>query len=361
MTPEEASILSSVGHGSIQIFASIVNKTIWLTIYAFLVIKASILLLSKPRRHSRVSQFITSSILVMFTIACIMWAIDCANFIMKAKIMLIEADPNVALDSQLQRASAFIFRLAVIESALYGYLSILGDAIIILRLIVLWGHNRHRWVLVIPCALLLGSLVSNLTLTYCVAKLGTEIALGTFEKPAFCRNVQTTTYRMAAGTTVIATILIGVLTWNYRHSFKVRTRKDERGVRRKRSPAENVLVLLIESGILYCLFFVIQVIGTIPSIQAWIATQSGVSFAINMFSWCTSVFVGIYPTAVVVLAHSRYAILDSAASANSDCCFTDAAPQAMMTTWTMSSQGSTHIDLDSSSGRRDDCELQSMK
>jgi len=33
-----------------------------------------------------------------------------------------------------------------------------------------------------------------------------------------------------------------------------------------------------------------------------------------MFAWASSVLVGIYPTAIIVLSHSKYAVIDAAAA-----------------------------------------------
>lgn len=152
-------------------------------------------------------------------------------------------------------------------------------------------------------------------LTYCVAAVGSEIVVGTFQKPAFCRNVQTATYAMALATTATATILIGFTTWNFRRAIRpllsgnVVTAGGTR--HRQRSPVENVLLLLLESGILYFLFFVwpflpsqslvdsrmicfiqaIQVVGVVPRVHDWVLTQPGVSFAFTMYSYCSSVIV----------------------------------------------------------------------
>lgn len=97
-------------------------------------------------------------------------------------------------------------------------------------------------------------------LTYCVAVVGSEIVLGTFQKPAFCRNVQTATYAMACATTAVATILIGLTTSNYRKSIKPTLRNtmvlSSGSKRQRRGQVESILLLLVESGVLYFLFFV---------------------------------------------------------------------------------------------------------
>lgn len=50
-------------------------------------------------------------------------------------------------------------------------------------------------------------------LTYCAARLGSDIVLGTYQDPAFCRNIQTASYSTALATTGVATALIGYKTW----------------------------------------------------------------------------------------------------------------------------------------------------
>ncbi|KAJ7600528.1 hypothetical protein C8J56DRAFT_1019670 [Mycena floridula] len=318
MTPDDAAVIQRVGHDVVVGFVSVLNETIWLTIYTILVIKAATLLLNKKRRYFKVSVITLCAILTMYSIAIVLWSLDFTNFIVEARIMLIEAEPNVDLAERLAAADAFVLRLAATIDALYGYLSVIGDAIIIYRIFMLWGHSNHRWVLIAPCALLVGSFVATLLLTYCVGHLGSAIVLGAFETPQFCRNVQTATYSMAAATTLIATVLIGILTWNYRRSLRpLKAGDDDEGPvvhKRRRSQAENILFLLVESGLLYFLFFAIQVTGTIPPVQNWLRSHSGLTFAENMFLWCSSVIVGIYPTAIVVLSHSKYSVLDTAAA-----------------------------------------------
>jgi len=362
MTPEDAVVIRGVGQDVIVNFVSVVNETIWLTAYTVLVLKAASLLLNRKRRYFRVSIITLCAILTMYTIAIILWSLDVTNFIAEARIMLSEAEPNVDLSGRLALADAFVLRFAATIDALYGYMSVIGDAIIIYRIFMLWGQSKHRWVLIAPCALLVGSFVATLLLTYCVSRLGATIVLGAFDKPQFCRNVQTATYSMAAATTLIATVLIGILTWNYRRSIRPLTEPSNVNdgpviIQRRRSQVESVLFLLVESGLLYFLFFAIQVIGTIPTVQNWLRDHSRLSFAENMFLWCSSVIVGIYPTAIVVLSHSRYAVIDKAASTEQTTFrFAAATHEPSMTGFTTASSAvhrQTQIAFDTSTGTED--------
>ncbi|KAJ6588716.1 hypothetical protein B0H19DRAFT_216713 [Mycena capillaripes] len=316
MTPDEIKTLRAIGHDVVRGFVAITNETVWLTVYAVLVLKASYVLLGKDKRRQRSSLLTFLAILTMFLIAVVLWALDLANFIMEAKLTLI-VDPDLPLSTRLANARSFMFPLIAAIDALYAYMSLLGDAIILWRVWNLKGYYRP-WVFVFPLALLLGSLISTLMLTYCVAEVGSDIVIGVFEKPAFCRNVQLVTYSTAFATTTVATILIGMTVWNYRKSIGPMLRDSflESGSKPRRSQAETILLLLLESGLLYFLFFAIQLIAAIPRVHSWISARTDLSFALLMYSYCSSVIVGIYPTAVIALAHSR-GVLDQAAAAAS--------------------------------------------
>ncbi|KAF8138072.1 hypothetical protein K438DRAFT_1996396 [Mycena galopus ATCC 62051] len=307
MTPDEIDMLQSIGLDLIRSFIAITNETILLTIYGVLVFKATLVLI---KRSSLVTLI---AILVMFAISIVLWALDLADFIGEVKFSFL-SNPELPISNRFANAGLFIFPNIAAIDALYSYMALIGDSIIIWRVWNLKSYYRP-WVIFFPISLLFGSLVATLMLTYCVAALGSDILVGTFQKPAFCRNVQTATYAMALATTATATILIGITTWNFRMAIKPLLSGNEVkiGGTRRRSPVENVLLLLVESGIVYFLFFAIQVVGVIPRVHNWVLTKPGVSFAYTMFSYCSSVIVGIYPTVIVILAHLQTSVLDDAA------------------------------------------------
>ncbi|KAJ6524524.1 hypothetical protein B0H19DRAFT_1276482 [Mycena capillaripes] len=316
MTPDEIKTLRSIGLSLVEDFAAISNETILLTVYGVLVLKAIFVLLGKGGRK-RSTMLTLLAILVLFALSIVLWALDMTDFIMEVKLSLID-DPDLPIGARFDNASASIFPKIAAIDGLYSYMSLIGDGIIIWRV---WNLRSYywSWVILIPVALLFGSLVATLMLTYCVAALGSEIVTGTFQKPVFCRNVQTATYATVCATTATATILIAHTTWSFRKTIKpmlgghIGALTSAGTTRRRRSPVENVLLLLVESGVLYFLFFAVQVVSDVPRVHDWAQTQPGVSFALTMYCYCSSVIVGLYPTAVVVLAHLQNSVLDDAA------------------------------------------------
>ncbi|KAF5379131.1 hypothetical protein D9615_005857 [Tricholomella constricta] len=243
---------------------------------------------------------------VMFIMAVILWILDIVNFITEATRTLIH-NPDTPLDVKLADAHHTIFGRLVVTDLFYSYMCLLGDSVIIWRVYAFYGHGKQRWILALPWAMLGGSFISSMLLTYCGARLGAEIVNGSFQKPLFCKGVQTASYSMGFATTTVATVLIAIKTWEYRRTIKPMVNStNANGVSR----VEKVMTLLVESGVLYLLFFLVQVIGNIPGVEA----KNASSFAFLVYSYSTSVIVGLYPTIIVVLAHSQHAVLDTAAA-----------------------------------------------
>ncbi|ESK88290.1 hypothetical protein Moror_14859 [Moniliophthora roreri MCA 2997] len=164
-------------------------------------------------------------------------------------------------------------------------------------------------VMIMPVALLWASFASSIMLTYCVVNVGGNIVLGSFHDPPFCRNIQTVSYAAPAATTAVATFLIGIKTWDFLKISRARGIIDARLSRRSR--AEYVLVLLLESGLAYFVFFLAQVILTIPVVKDAINLHPSLQFATTVFSYQTSSIVGMYPTIIICLVHAQRSTMDT--------------------------------------------------
>nr|GAT44326.1 predicted protein [Mycena chlorophos] len=304
LTPEDASILQGVGRDWYQGFICITNETILLTVYAVLVAKAGSLLLSRQKNRSRTYLVLVTSLLVMFILAVTLWALDLTTFIYEPKFVLVQ-DPNGDLADKLTAASAFISRVLGAQAALYAYMALIGDAIVIHRLWMLRSYFIP-WAIAIPLACLLGSVATTLMLTYCVAAKGSDIVFGSFKEPMFCKNVQQMTYVMPMVTTAAATLLAGFAAWQHRKRLEPlhATNGGRRTKSRARTSVERIFMLLVHSGFFYFLFFLIQVLTDVPSVITLIESNTPLSLLIRIFNYCSSVIVGAYPTAIIVFART---------------------------------------------------------
>ncbi|KAJ7619553.1 hypothetical protein FB45DRAFT_931074 [Roridomyces roridus] len=314
----EDPVLQKIGTDLLHGFVAVTGETAFLTVYAVLVVKLGCAMMTKERRQ-RKPHILMTAISILFFLALAMWALDVANLVIELNTTLVQGGGGLTIANKLNKSLALVYRLTAAQDALYSYMTLLGDAIIVSRVWTLRAYHR-RWVFWIPCACLLGSLAATLMLTYCVAVTGGGIVLGSFERPAFCKHAQTVTYIIPCLTTAIVTLLIGITTWKYRSAMKnlrnnVNTPGSHTTTRsRRRNQVEKILILLIESGLCYFLFFLAQATES-PQLHKWVQEQTNLSFS-ALFQFSTSVIVGIYPTIVLLLAHSKHTVVDSLSEDN---------------------------------------------
>ncbi|KAI0643444.1 hypothetical protein C8Q79DRAFT_1012723 [Trametes meyenii] len=297
----------SVGRDTIRSFVAVTVKTFIIGLYSVLIYMTGRLLLHKHR--SKMSYWTASAVLIMFAMVLALWIIDIHNVIAEVQLTLLSnsTDSPAAIYAAAKHK---LTHLAYAEDILYAFLTNVGDSIIIWRVYAFWSTSQGKWVLILPLACLLGSLTTSVLVTYCATGVGANIEQGAFRDPPFCRNVQTASYAMTLVTTAVATALIAYKTWEYR-----RLHKEAFGKYTQQTRSQKVMLLLIESGILYFLFFLVQVILTVKPVHASVAKHPNVGFGLTIWDFNTSVIVGMYPTLIVILAHSKHSILHTEADA----------------------------------------------
>ncbi|EEB96832.1 hypothetical protein MPER_03961, partial [Moniliophthora perniciosa FA553] len=266
--------------------------------------------LSRRGRLAKKVPIVTLAVVaIMYLICLTLWIIDLVLIVAEIRITLVK-DPEVDLDVKYNRALDFMTHRIAAEDLLYSYLehytkTFLGDGVIVWRVYAFWASgnwkNAHRRVVFI--------IVSSMMLTYCVTRLGGEIVLGAYHNPAFCRKIQTLSYSTPAATTAVATILIGFKAWSFLRLSKEDGVVDARLSRK--SKAESIVVLLLESGLAYFLFFLAQAIQIAPSVKNSINAQANLRFATRVFSYQTSLIVGMYPTIIICLVHAQRSTMDT--------------------------------------------------
>ncbi|KAI0354545.1 hypothetical protein OH77DRAFT_1521795 [Trametes cingulata] len=268
---QDPGVWQRVGNDTIQSFVAVTVETFLVAIYSVLMFKATWLLL-RGRRCTTPSTFTWSALLVMYALALALWMVDIHNIILEVQMTLLSksAEP---LEDLYDAAISRVLQLAAVEDVLYAYMANIGDGIIIWRVYALWSEGRQSLFLLLPIACLLGSTAMSTMLTYCAARLGANVVLGSFDHPAFCRNIQTASYTVTLATTAVATVLIAYKTWEYR-----RIHVAAFGRLSARTRAQRIMLMLIESGVLYMLFFLVQVISSIGAVNDAIAKHHIIAF-----------------------------------------------------------------------------------
>ncbi|KAF9254466.1 hypothetical protein L218DRAFT_886199 [Marasmius fiardii PR-910] len=252
-------------------------------------------------------------VFLMYLIVITLWIIDLVDIVGEIRIAFVK-NPDVDLGIRYGQAREFVRRRIAAIDVLYGYLSIgktcIGDGVIIWRAYAFWSTSDIRYIVIaLPVALLLASVACAMMLTYCVDRLGGEIVLGAFEHPLFCRRIQTVSYAVPAVTTAITTLLIAIKVWSLVKFWRANEITDN--PLSKKSRLQTIVVLLIETGVAYFLFFLAQVIIVAPDVHAGISAKPGLAFATNVFAYQTSSIVGMYPTIIICLVHVNRSSVDT--------------------------------------------------
>ncbi|KAF9264600.1 hypothetical protein L218DRAFT_925955 [Marasmius fiardii PR-910] len=305
-------ILKSIGNDLVNLIVCLSVQTVMITVYSMLVMKTTYILLRlRARTQGKMGPLVMLAVVLLMyltTVTC--WVIGLVNMVAEVRITLVK-DSDVDLDAKYNEAREFSARRLEAIDLLYGYLTCLGDGVIVWRVYAFWAtsHLRHV-IMIVPIALVLAGIACSMMLTYCIGHLGPgEIVLGAVLHPPFCRDIQTVSYAIPAATTAAATFLIIIKVWSLVKFSKENKIYDSRMSRKSR--LENIVILLVESGIAYFLFFLAQVIQIAPDVRDAINRRPNLAFATNVFIYQTSSIVGMYPTVIICLVHANRSAMDT--------------------------------------------------
>lgn len=213
---------------------------------------------------------------LLLIVTTIMFLASLGVVIIDMMICLRQAS-SYGLNAPSTRDLTFGLRLA--SEVLMRLNFLLGDVIVVWRTWVVWSH----------------SISAKLLLAFCMlSTIGTGIGNGTITIIDFVRNTpRSNAFSLVLTlpplvTNIVATLLIGLKAWGYRKQIKSilaseRTRTSTR--------AEHVLILLVESGFLYCAVWLIILIAGLD-----VMTPANNTLILGIAVSLT----GIYPTFIVI-------------------------------------------------------------
>ncbi|KAJ7835448.1 hypothetical protein B0H14DRAFT_2514347 [Mycena olivaceomarginata] len=164
---------------------------------------------------------------------------------------------------------------------------IVGDAVLIWRT---WAVYRGRILAILmPCILLLASFVFTLIDISCVTHNG---SLPDSEK--ICFKAALVGWALSVGTNVTCTVLVGFKAWQHRKA----TRELNLPGKLHRNPTERILLTFVDSGLVYSLLWLTQVVLYIRFTldSPWLYV-SAVLMAMG------DQIAGMYPTLVIVVVN----------------------------------------------------------
>ncbi|KAI5824979.1 hypothetical protein K523DRAFT_252046 [Schizophyllum commune Tattone D] len=183
---------------------------------------------------------------------------------------------------------------AFAQAAIFAFELIISDSVVVWRGVALWGYSwRCSTIMLLP---LLGDLVVYVYFLACEGQTKWSYIAGMQDKR--CHDLQRAMYFISFLTNLFATSFIIAKAWQHRGAFEVRRPSLTGSGRPRRTAAQKVMLLLIESG------FVYLIMGAASGFTYFLVAQDLSSpgyFVTTVFISLRYQIVGLYPTIVIYL------------------------------------------------------------
>ncbi|KAK1234693.1 hypothetical protein PQX77_002105 [Marasmius sp. AFHP31] len=334
-----AQFVSQFANNSVLDLVKVLTGAIFHGIYLVLLL-AALSILGRREGKAKAKIILILALLVMFAMSAFQfWAIVHVCF-QSIQIVLVNNTDMTYAAKSLVFIEKFILFAAVVQVMLPLEI-VIGDAIVLWRVWKLCMENRR--LVYLPMLLLSATtgkkifpllvatqpyatpLVCSLAFFGCIAKNDWPVI-----NPDTCNKLQISAFSLSMATNLTGTLVVGYKVWCVEHltvhhsllaqgvtmvvtNMILALRAYRKAVREflgqccQRTRAEKVLVLFLESGLVYSILWIIQlVVILLPPAR----TFPG-QVVQQVFNTTSIQMVGIYPTLLVVLIYLQYSMWDS--------------------------------------------------
>ncbi|KAF7330961.1 hypothetical protein MVEN_02436000 [Mycena venus] len=246
---------------------------------------------------SRGSIIMLVVVIYLYAASVVLWALNLTVTFQNIRAFLMI--PDVPLEDRGELADEVIgFEIFSAQEALFVFNMVIGDGVVIWRT---WAVYQRRIVaIVIPSTLLLTSFVFGIV----------DITCSAFDGPLpggdlLCPQGSLVSWALSVGTNVTCTILIGFKAWQHHKMMR------ELGLPGKthKMSSEKILSLLVESGFIYTLLWVTQLVSYMDTDRSspwwWV-------FEVTMPMG--DQIAGMYPTLIIVIVNFHRTIWEESPS-----------------------------------------------
>ncbi|KAI0028706.1 hypothetical protein K488DRAFT_89471 [Vararia minispora EC-137] len=246
-----------------------------------LLLALTVFILVRKGISSPINAAMLVTVIIMYACAASHWSTSLFSF-----HLLLDTPPDSPASSLAGASSP---SGAIVTTALIGVNVVLSDAIVVWRAHVLWGRNRAM--LAVSCALVLFTAISiliNLGVLIRSAEAAAAVAsTGRFSVLASLGTLSSLV------TNIWTASLTAVKVWLFRRDVARFLRSEGE------CSTERVLLLLVESGTLYCVFWTVAVISSFVQDFGPASSNGATPLSAILFSMLPQVS-GIYPTTIIV-------------------------------------------------------------
>ncbi|KAJ3852589.1 hypothetical protein EV368DRAFT_82373 [Lentinula lateritia] len=246
-------------------------------LYTVLAIIAAYILLQQGLRYS-----LARSVLFILNVAMFVGQTGNLVAVIVSELKILRGlgetfyDPTQALEH---------WEVAIVVFSRMNYL--LSDAIVLWRAWILYDDRLYLRILLILCGL--GSLIGVSLDSAFVLKQAFSNGIG---EAAALTKIRVLMPVMLLITNSIATSIIAFKVWEYRRSIKINL-----GNQKRKTSVEQVLILLLETGLVYCACWIVTIISLTPGTLSFMGQ--------NVFATMYPNLTAIYPTLVIIFVAAR--------------------------------------------------------
>ncbi|KAK7053817.1 hypothetical protein R3P38DRAFT_1468047 [Favolaschia claudopus] len=305
-TPPSVSALSRADAHHIQNFGQIitdqvialVSETVFCSIYGIIFALAIYSIFRKGLR-SRSSIIMLIVVVYLYAASVTQWALDLADSLKNIHYLLMV--PDVPLRERSDFADDKRYSLFGPQEGFFVFNMIIGDSVVIWRT---WAVFRGRLLaILLPCVLLLASLV------FCII----DLTCGSSQGPLpggdiICPQASRLGWVFSLATNITCTILIGYQAWKHRRAM----RQMNIPGRPHRMSVEKILSILVESGFIYSLLWLTQILAYID-----LTTHSAWIYVYDVVEPMGDQISGLYPTLIIVIVNFQRTIWEESVLASS--------------------------------------------
>ncbi|KAG7094158.1 hypothetical protein E1B28_007769 [Marasmius oreades] len=206
-----------------------------------------IVILCRREGNNKAKMGLLLAITTMFVMASFCFWSNMAIFMAGIQDILVN-DVGQPLASKHAVYAQKYKHLASVLTVIVPFEIVIGDTIVFWRTWALCVINRK--LIYIPLLLLVGTTMCSFAFLGCYVLYDWPLI-----NPGTCNSIQITAYSLSMATNIAGTIVIGYNFWCYRQAVARYLRKCEHQVR-----TEKIFVLLLESGVIYSILWIVQLV-----------------------------------------------------------------------------------------------------
>ncbi|RDB27835.1 hypothetical protein Hypma_002326 [Hypsizygus marmoreus] len=298
MSPEEILFLGKVGQLIDNGVAWVITLTFLHGVFVLLFGMSTASIIRRGmKKLPQLAMFIVT--LASFIVATLYLGAQMASLSITVRTFFI-GNTELSFPAKLEIYRRKVFPTNLIIAWASEIVPIISDAVVIWRAWVIFTLDR-RWLLIGPIALWVGTIASALGYLVLTSSFDGVQGLNTGGTQ---QNLFTANIALSFATNVAATLLIGYKLWALRATVSVFSQKTSMPV--------HVLIVLVESGVIYCVLQLVTLVmsiapnggtGGVPGSAEWVASQ--------IFSSAYFEISAMYAAIVVVVVNARRSIVDT--------------------------------------------------